>query len=126
MDKLAEWGIAAYHSGRWVAEREFEAMGSNAHKVGNGAAAGYPTSNSPGSSTCLNDADIARRVSTTKETLACLSCEFEEHNWDFLKNFGKESFLNYFAGELAQIYSRLARRICREYDIQGVCRYCDW
>jgi len=60
MDKLAEWGIAAYHSGRWVAERESDAMGPFARKGGNGAAAGYLTSNTAGS--CLNDADIARRV----------------------------------------------------------------
>lgn len=58
---LAEWGIAAYHSGRWVAERESDAMGPFARKGGNGAATGYLASNS--TSSCLNDADIARRVS---------------------------------------------------------------
>jgi GTP pyrophosphokinase len=63
MDKLAEWGIAAYHSGRWVAERESDAMGPFARKGGTGAAAGYLNSNSPSSNSCLNDADIARRVS---------------------------------------------------------------
>jgi hypothetical protein len=39
MDKLAEWGIAAHHSGRWVAERESDAMGTHARQAGNGAAA---------------------------------------------------------------------------------------
>ena len=63
MDKLAEWGIAAYHNGKWVAEHEFDAMGPFARKGGNGAAAGYLTSNSPSANSCLNDADIARRVS---------------------------------------------------------------
>ena len=63
MDKLAEWGIAAYHSGRWVEERESDAMGPFARKRGNGAAAGYLAPNSSGLSSCLNDADIARRVS---------------------------------------------------------------
>lgn len=60
MDKLAEWGIAAYHSGRWVPD----AMGSiAARKSGNGAAG---SSNPSGSSTCLDDADIARKVSGTE------------------------------------------------------------
>lgn len=63
MDKLAEWGIAAHHSGRWVAERESDAMGPFARKGTNGAAAGNLASNPPSSNTCLNDADIARRVS---------------------------------------------------------------
>lgn len=64
MDKLAEWGIAAYHSGRWVAERESDAMGPFARKGGNGAVAGTMAPHSSGSSSCLNDVDIARRVGT--------------------------------------------------------------
>lgn len=66
MDRLAECGIAAYYSGRWMAERNSDAMVPFARNEEDAARAIYPASNSLGSSSYLNDADIARRVSRAK------------------------------------------------------------
>lgn len=90
MDKLAEWGIAAYHSGRWVAERESDAMGPFARKGGNGAATGYLASNS--TSSCLNDADIARRVSWLKS--------IRDWQEEFVGNMSSREFVDTVTGDL--------------------------
>ena len=115
MDKLAEWGIAAHHSGRWVSERESDAMGPRERKAGNDAAAGYQASNSPGSSSCLNDADIARRVSRAQKRQSALRY-LPVCAWSFLTKFCKESDLGCCAGQLAQVYSRLARGVRWKHD----------
>jgi (p)ppGpp synthase/HD superfamily hydrolase len=90
MDKLAEWGIAAYHSGRWVPD----AMGSIAatRKSGNGAAAGHVTANPSGSSTCLDDADIARKVSWLKS--------IRDWQEEFVGNMSSREFVDTVTGDL--------------------------
>uniref|UniRef100_A0A7I4B6T2 Putative GTP diphosphokinase RSH1, chloroplastic n=1 Tax=Physcomitrium patens TaxID=3218 RepID=A0A7I4B6T2_PHYPA len=92
MDKLAEWGIAAHHSGRWVAERESDAMGPFARKGTNGAAAGNLASNPPSSNTCLNDADIARRVSWLKS--------IRDWQEEFVGNMSSREFVDTVTGDL--------------------------
>jgi len=92
MDKLAEWGIAAYHSGRWVAERESDAMGPFARKGGNGAVAGTMAPHSSGPSSCLNDVDIARRVSWLKS--------IRDWQEEFVGNMSSREFVDTVTGDL--------------------------
>ncbi len=73
MDKLAEWGIAAHHSGKWSIEQERDAIGpfglTGAIGTVIGSLAGYKPPQSRGWSNCLNDADIARRVRAAVSSL---------------------------------------------------------
>ncbi|KAH8974451.1 hypothetical protein BDL97_01G103500 [Sphagnum fallax] len=96
MDKLAEWGIAAHHSGKWSIEQERDAIGpfglTGAIGTVIGSLAGYKPPQSRGWSNCLNDADIARRVSWLNS--------IREWQEEFVGNMTSREFVDTITGDL--------------------------